>query len=51
MKSVKKGELPTKICEVCGLSFSWRKKWDKNWETVKYCSARCRRNKKKHENY
>ncbi|MAI83296.1 MAG: DUF2256 domain-containing protein, partial [Flavobacteriales bacterium] len=37
-----KSFLPTKICIKCGLSFSWRKKWEKNWEDVKYCSKRCR---------
>ena len=36
-----------KICPVCEKPFSWRKKWEKNWEEVKYCSERCRRNKSK----
>ena len=44
---MKKENLPTKVCLVCGLSFIWRKKWAKNWEEVKYCSERCRRNKQK----
>ncbi|WP_294199358.1 DUF2256 domain-containing protein [Chryseobacterium sp. sg2396] len=38
--------LASKICEVCGLPFNWRKKWKKNWDEVKYCSERCRKNKK-----
>lgn len=38
--------LPSKICTVCGLTFNWRKKWKKNWEDVKYCSEKCRKNKK-----
>ncbi|TVQ42759.1 MAG: DUF2256 domain-containing protein [Gloeocapsa sp. DLM2.Bin57] len=38
-------ELPSKICPVCGLSFTWRKKWEKCWDDVKYCSERCRRRK------
>ncbi|MBT6235202.1 DUF2256 domain-containing protein [Bacteroidia bacterium] len=42
----KKKNLPTKECITCGLPFTWRKKWEKNWEEVKYCSERCRRNKK-----
>ena len=42
----KKPHLPTKTCPVCGLPFAWRKKWEKNWENVKYCSEKCRRNKK-----
>ena len=41
----RKSEMPSKVCPVCGLSFSWRKKWEKNWNEVKYCSERCRRNK------
>ena len=36
-----------KICTVCEKPLSWRKKWEKNWEEVKYCSERCRRNKSK----
>ncbi|HAC62629.1 MAG TPA: DUF2256 domain-containing protein [Cyanothece sp. UBA12306] len=38
-----KSNLPSKICLVCGLSFTWRKKWAKCWDDVKYCSERCRR--------
>ncbi|MFC3809126.1 DUF2256 domain-containing protein [Lacihabitans lacunae] len=45
MKRVLKANLPEKTCPVCGLKFSWRKKWEKNWEEVKYCSERCRRQK------
>lgn len=39
----KKGQLPTKICAVCGRPFEWRKKWERNWDEVRYCSERCRR--------
>ncbi|HAB35412.1 MAG TPA: DUF2256 domain-containing protein [Cryomorphaceae bacterium] len=45
-KSVKKAHLPTKDCNVCGRPFSWRKKWERDWENVKYCSERCSRQKK-----
>ncbi|MBT8327100.1 MAG: DUF2256 domain-containing protein [Bacteroidia bacterium] len=38
----KKTNLPSKICAACGLPFFWRKKWEKNWEYVKYCSKKCR---------
>lgn len=38
----KPSERPTKICAVCGLPFTWRKKWERDWENVKYCSDRCR---------
>ncbi|MDD2987224.1 DUF2256 domain-containing protein [Flavobacterium sp.] len=41
----KKVNLPEKICLVCKLPFSWRKKWEKNWEEVKYCSDKCRLNR------
>ena len=26
---MKKSDLPRKICPVCGLPFTWRKKWEK----------------------
>jgi hypothetical protein len=42
MKMQKKSDLPTKICAVCGRPFTWRKKWEKNWDEVKYCSDACR---------
>ncbi|WP_162415811.1 DUF2256 domain-containing protein [Cyclobacterium roseum] len=38
---------PQKICPVCGRPFTWRKKWEKNWEQVLYCSDRCRSNRSK----
>ncbi len=38
----KKGDLPTKICATCGRPFTWRKKWERVWEEVRYCSDRCR---------
>lgn len=37
--------LPQKICVTCDLPFTWRKKWERNWDEVKYCSERCKRNK------
>ncbi|MEN9018313.1 MAG: DUF2256 domain-containing protein [Hellea sp.] len=39
----KKLNLPTKICPICLLPFSWRKKWENNWMDIKYCSKRCRK--------
>ncbi|WP_191832976.1 DUF2256 domain-containing protein [Pseudomonas fluorescens] len=35
--------LPSKFCAVCGLPFTWRKRWARCWEQVRYCSERCRR--------
>ncbi|MDA9312113.1 DUF2256 domain-containing protein [Vicingaceae bacterium] len=43
---MKKQHLPRKNCIVCEKPFTWRKKWDKVWDEVKFCSERCRRNKK-----
>ena len=42
-----KKPLPTKTCIFCKRPFTWRKKWEKDWENVKYCSKRCRSNKTK----
>jgi hypothetical protein len=42
MKMRKKSELPSKICLACGLAFTWRKKWARDWDQVKFCSERCR---------
>lgn len=36
-----KANLPQKACVTCGRSFTWRKKWAKNWDDVKYCSKAC----------
>jgi len=47
MKGVKKQHLPEKICLSCQQAFTWRKKWEKNWNEVKYCSDRCRSQRNK----
>ncbi|MEB2847978.1 DUF2256 domain-containing protein [Rhizobiales bacterium RZME27] len=44
-KHVKKADLPAKLCIACGLPFTWRRKWAKNWDEVKFCSERCRNTK------
>ncbi|QEI06339.1 DUF2256 domain-containing protein [Pigmentiphaga aceris] len=41
----RKPHLPQKPCLCCGRPFAWRKKWEKVWDEVKYCSERCRRNR------
>lgn len=33
---------PAKTCVSCGREIQWRKKWAKDWDQVKYCSAGCR---------
>ncbi|MES2522447.1 MAG: DUF2256 domain-containing protein [Gemmatimonadota bacterium] len=35
-------ERASKTCARCGRPFSWRKKWARDWEQVRYCSDRCR---------
>ena len=42
-----KQDLPQKPCAVCGRAMSWRKSWAKNWDSVLYCSDRCRADKSK----
>ncbi|MBC7454196.1 MAG: DUF2256 domain-containing protein [Massilia sp.] len=37
-----KSALPSKLCPVCARPFFWRKKWERDWDSVKYCSDRCR---------
>lgn len=32
-----------RICTVCGRSISWRRKWARDWESIKYCSDACRK--------
>ncbi|MCA3507644.1 MAG: DUF2256 domain-containing protein [Rhodobacter sp.] len=42
-KMRKKSDLPAKICAVCKLPFTWRKKWRRDWDDVRHCSDRCRK--------
>ena len=41
-RKVAKTNLPVKTCPICKRPFTWRKKWERDWENVIYCSARCR---------
>jgi hypothetical protein len=34
-----------KTCASCGRRIEWRKKWERDWDEVRYCSAACRRAK------
>ncbi|MFT7107652.1 MAG: hypothetical protein ACJAVT_002178 [Yoonia sp.] len=45
-KMRRKADLPQKTCATCGKSFAWRKKWAKVWDEVRYCSERCKTNRK-----
>lgn len=32
-----------KTCASCGRTIEWRKKWERDWDQVRYCSAACRK--------
>lgn len=42
-----RSERPTlpKSCASCGRTIEWRKKWERNWDSVRYCSEACRKRK------
>ncbi|MEP1444976.1 MAG: DUF2256 domain-containing protein [Lentilitoribacter sp.] len=42
---MKKSDLPSKTCPICHRPFNWRKKWQRCWDEVRYCSKRCGQNK------
>jgi len=31
-----------KTCVSCGRRIEWRKKWERDWDSVRYCSSGCR---------
>ena len=35
-------DLPTKPCARCGRTITWRKAWERDWPSVRWCSAGCR---------
>jgi hypothetical protein len=46
MPRTQRTPVPSKVCVVCGRDVTWRKKWARNWDEVKYCSDACRRRAK-----
>ena len=42
MKPARPKEPAPKSCAVCGRAIEWRKKWERSWPEIKYCSDRCR---------
>ncbi len=34
-----------KTCASCGRSIEWRKKWERDWDAVRFCSDACRKRK------
>lgn len=37
---------PPKSCVVCGREITWRRKWERTWDEVRYCSDGCRKRAK-----
>jgi hypothetical protein len=35
--------LPRKPCQHCGREIVWRKKWERAWDEVRFCSQACKR--------
>lgn len=42
-----KNNIESKICESCGRTIEYRKKWEKDWANIKYCSDACKKRKNK----
>ena len=40
---MKKQHLPEKICVCSQRPFAWRKKRERCWDEVRYCSEKCKR--------
>ncbi len=38
-------EHPDKTCITCGRTITWRKKWERDWDNIKFCSDACRTHK------
>ncbi|MDA9618292.1 DUF2256 domain-containing protein [Pseudomonadota bacterium] len=43
----KKLNLEEKTCKHCQRPFAWRKKWERSWEEVQFCSQKCKSESKK----
>lgn len=38
-------QIPSKTCARCGRTIEWRKKWEREWDNVRFCSKACRSTK------
>ena len=36
---------PDKTCATCGRTITWRKKWEREWDNIRFCSDACRTHK------
>jgi hypothetical protein len=41
-----KAGLASKPCAACGRPFTWRRKWARDWDNVRFCSDACRTGKR-----
>lgn len=39
------GTPPPKLCATCGRTITWRKKWERDWDNIRFCSDACRTHK------
>ena len=39
-------DVEDRTCAICGRRIEWRRKWARDWEQVRYCSAACRRRRR-----
>ena len=35
-------KLDSKVCVKCNKAFNWRKKWERDWSSVQFCSKKCK---------
>ncbi|MCW8084042.1 DUF2256 domain-containing protein [Sabulicella glaciei] len=42
MKEGRGAPRPEKTCAACGRPFAWRRKWARDWASVRFCSSACR---------
>ena len=40
-----------KICIVCKRQFTWRKKWERCWESIQTCSEKCKADRKSQKGF
>ncbi|WP_417678683.1 DUF2256 domain-containing protein [Pseudodonghicola sp.] len=38
MQARRRSDLPVKIRAVCGRPFTWRRRWARDWDPLRYCS-------------
>ncbi len=43
--AVRESTPAAKTCAACGRTITWRKKWERDWESIRFCSDACRAHK------